>query len=57
MKNEVNWRNGFAIGDSNTKNWPFKCLIFQTNEKGFTCAIFKIVVPINLKLVHSRISF
>ena len=57
MKNEVNWGNGFAIGDSNTNNWPLKCLIFQTNEKSFTCAIFEIVVPINLKLVHSRISF
>ena len=32
MKNGVNWGNGFAIDDANTKNCPLKCLIFQTNE-------------------------
>ena len=31
MKNGVNWGNGFAIGDANTKNCPLKCLVFQTN--------------------------
>ena len=29
IKNGVNWGNGFAIGDTDTKNCPLKCLIFQ----------------------------
>ena len=29
MKNGVNWGNGFAIGDANTKNCPLKCLRFH----------------------------
>ena len=33
MKNGVNWGNGFAIGDTDTKNCPLKCLIFQINEE------------------------
>ena len=43
MKNGMNWGNGFAIGDTDTKNWPFKCLIFQINEKNFTVVTFKTV--------------
>ena len=35
MKNRVNWGNGFAIGDANSKNCPLNCLIFQTNEESF----------------------
>ena len=33
MQNRVNWENGFAIGDANSKNCPLNCLIFQTNRK------------------------
>jgi len=41
MKNGVNCGNGFAIGDTNTKSCPLKCLIFQTNEESFTFVAFK----------------
>ena len=35
VKNGVSWGDGFAIGDTNTKNCPLKCLIFETNEESF----------------------
>ena len=57
MKNEMNWENGFAIGATNTKNCPLKCLIFQTNEESFTLVTFKTDVSIKWKLMYSRISF
>ena len=36
MKNGVNWGNGFAIGDANTKNCPLQRLRLQINEENFT---------------------
>ena len=33
MKNGVNWGNGFAIGDANTKTFPLKCFIFKQMRK------------------------
>ena len=33
MKNEVNWRNGFAIGDSNTKTGPLNVLFSRIMRK------------------------
>ena len=33
MKNEVNWRNGFAIGDSNTKTGPLNVLFSRLMRK------------------------
>ena len=57
MKNGVNWGNGFAIVDANTKNCPLKCLIFQTNEKIFTFVTFKADDSIKWKLMYSRNSF
>ena len=46
MKNGVNWGDGFAIGDVNTKNCPLKCLFLQTNEESFTFVTFKTDVSI-----------
>ena len=57
MKNRVNWGNGFAIGDANSKNCPLNCLIFQTNEESFAFVTFKTDVSIKWKLVHLIISF
>ena len=57
MKNGVNWGNGFAIGDANTKNCPSKCLRFQINEETFTFVTLKTDVSIKWNLVCSRISF
>ena len=57
MKNGVNWGNGFAIGDTDTKNCPLKCLIFQTNEESFTFVTFKTDISIKWKLMYSRVSF
>ena len=57
MKNRVNWGNGFAIGDANSKNSPLNCLIFQTNQETFAFVTFKTDVSIKWKLVHSIISF
>ena len=57
MKNGVNWGNGIAIGDANTKNCLSKCLIFQTNEESFTFVTFKTDVSAKWKLMYSRISF
>ena len=48
MKNGVNWGIGFAIGDTDTKNCPLKCLIFQINEENDS---------IKWKLMYSMISF
>ena len=56
MKNGVNWGNGFAIGDANTKNCPFKCLIFQTKEERFTFVTLKTDDSIKWKPMYSRIS-
>ena len=57
MKNGVNWGNGFAIGDTDAKNCPLKCLIFQINEN-FTFVTFKTDDPIKWKLnMYSMISF
>ena len=56
MKNGVNWGNGFEIGDTNTKNCPLKCLIFQTNEESFIFVTFKMDYSIKWKLMYSRIS-
>ena len=53
----VNWGNGFAIGDTDTKNCPLKCLIFQINEENFTFVTFKTDDPIRWKLMYSIISF
>ena len=36
IKNGENWANVFATGDTNVKNYPLKCLIFQTNEECYT---------------------
>ena len=47
MKNGVNFGNGFAIGDTDTKTCPLKCLVFQINEENFTSVIFKKDDPIN----------
>ena len=47
MKNGVNWGNGFAIGDTDTKNCPLKCLIIQINEENFSFATFKTDDSIN----------
>ena len=57
MKNGVNWGNGFAIGDTDTKNCPSKCLIFQINEENFTFVTFKTDDSIKWKLMYSIISF
>ena len=46
MKNGVNWGDGFAIGDVNTKNCPLKCFFLQTNEESFTFVTFKTDVSI-----------
>ena len=56
MKNGVNWGNGFAISDTDAKNCPLKCLIFQINEN-FTFVTFKTDDPIKWKLMYSIISF
>ena len=59
MKNWVNWGNAFAIGDTDTKNCPLKCLslIFQINEENFTFVTFKTDDSIKWKLMYSIISF
>ena len=57
MKKRVNWGNGFAIGDTETKNCPLKCLIFQVNKENFTFVTFKIDYPIKWKLMYLIISF
>ena len=57
MKNGVNFGNGFAIGDTDTKTCPLKCLVFQINEENFTSVIFKKDDPIKWKLMYSIISF
>ena len=57
MKNEVNWGNGFAIGDTDTKNCPLKCLIFQINEENSTFVTFNTDDSIKWKLMYSIISF
>ena len=57
MKNRVNCGNGFAIGDTDTKKCPSKCLIFQINEENFTFVTFKTDDPIKWKLMYSIISF
>ena len=57
MKNGVNWRNGFAIGDSSTENCPLKCLIFQVNEENFAFVTFKTDDSIKWKLTYSIIFF
>ena len=33
MKNGVNWENGFAIGDGNTKIHPQNALFFRVTRK------------------------
>ena len=50
MKNRVNWGNGFAIGDTNSKTCSLNCLIFQTNEESFAFVTFKIDVSVKWKL-------
>ena len=57
MKKGVKWGNGFAIGETDTKNCPLKCLIFQINEKNFTFVTFKTDDSIKWKLMYSIISF
>ena len=57
MKNGVNWGNDFAIGDTDTKTCPLKCLIFQINEENFTFVTFKADDSIKWKLMYSIISF
>ena len=57
MKNGVNSGNGFAIGDTDTKNCPLKCLIFQLIEENFTFVTFKTDDFIKWKLMYSIISF
>ena len=57
MKNGVNWGNGFAIGDTDTKTCPLKCLIFQVNKENFTFVTIKIDYPIKWKLMYLIISF
>ena len=57
MKNGVNWGNGFAIGDANTKNFPLQRLRFQINEENFTFVTLKTDVSIKGKLLYSKISF
>ena len=57
MKNGVNCGNGFAIGDTDIKNCPLKCLVFHINEENFTFVIFKKDDPIKWKLMYSIISF
>ena len=57
MRNEVNWGNGFAIGDTGTKNCSLKCLIFQINEENLTFVTFKTDDSIKWKLMYSIISF
>ena len=57
MKNVVNCGIGFAIGDTDTKNCPLKCLIFQINDKNFTFVTFKTDDSIKWKLMYSMISF
>ena len=57
MKNGVNFGNDFAIGDTDTKKGPSKCLIFQINEENFTFVTFKTDDPIKWKLMYSIISF
>ena len=57
MKNGVNWGNGFAIGNANTKNFPLQRLRFQINEENFTFVTLKTDVSIKGKLVYSKISF
>ena len=46
MKNGVNWGDGFAIADANTKNCPLKYLFFQPNEGSFTFVTLKTDVSI-----------
>ena len=46
MKNGVNWGNGFAISDTDTKTCPLKCLIVHINEENFTFVTFKTDDPI-----------
>ena len=57
MKNGVNWGNGYAIGDTDTKNCPLKYLIFQINEENFTFVTFKTDDSIKWKLMYSIVSF
>ena len=57
MKNGVNCGNDFAIGDTDTKTCPSKCLIFQINEENFTFVTFKTDYPIKWNLMYSIISF
>ena len=57
MKNGVNWGNGFAIGDANTKNCPLQRLRFEINEENFTFVTLKTDASIKGKLVYSKISF
>ena len=57
MKNGVNWGNGFAIGDTDTKTCPLKCLIVHINEENFTFVTFKTDDPIKWKLMYLIVSF
>ena len=57
MKYGVNWVIGFAIGDTDTKNCPLKCFIFQISEENFTFDTFKTDDSIKWKLMYSIISF
>ena len=56
MKNGVNWGNGFAIGDGNTKIHPQNALFFRVT-RSFTFVTFKADISIKWKLMYSRISF
>ena len=56
MKNGVNWGNGFAISDTDTKKCHLKCLIFQINEENFTFLTFKKDDSIEWKLKYLIIS-
>ena len=41
MKNGVNWGNGFAIGDVDTKKCPLNCHVSKTKEESVTFNTFK----------------
>ena len=57
MKNVAKWGNGFAIGDTDTKHCPLKCLIFLINEENFTFVTLKTDDSIKWKVMYSIISF
>ena len=46
MKNGVNWGNGFAIGDVDTKKCPLNCHVSKTKEESVTFNTFKTDVSI-----------